>query len=70
MNAVAFNRVQHNVEPPFDLVRLSKSKQSVDLCSNTIRAFFTQGLPCYPLGKMRFFSRAELAEFIKNRAQK
>jgi hypothetical protein len=48
----------------FDLFRLSKSKQAVDLCPNTLRAYFKQGLPCYRRGKVVFISRAELAEFI------
>jgi hypothetical protein len=52
----------------FDLVRLSKSKQTVDLAPNTIRAFAEQGLRLYRHGKMVFFSRSELAALIKARA--
>jgi hypothetical protein len=60
--------VQPEVAPSFDLVRLSRSKEAVDLCSNTIRQFFREGLRCYRMGKMVMFSRSELAAFIKARA--
>lgn len=53
--------------PGFDLVRLSKSKEVVDLAPNTIRAFAEQGLRLFRHGKMVFFSRSELANFIKTR---
>ena len=49
----------------FDLVRLSSSKETVDVCPNTMRGYFKQGLPCYRRGKAVFFSKAELSEFIK-----
>ena len=53
----------------FDLVRLSKSKQAVDLAPNTIRAFAQKGLRLFRHGKMVFFSRSELAALIRERAQ-
>ena len=49
----------------FDLVRLSRSKAVVDLCSNTIRAYARQGLPIYRRGKAAFFSKAELIDFLR-----
>ena len=49
----------------FDLVRLSKSKKSVDVCPNTIRAYAREGLNLYRRGKAVFFSRAELESFIR-----
>jgi hypothetical protein len=52
----------------FDLVRLSKSKPAVDLCSNTIRRFASEGLPLYRNGKAVFFSKAELESFIRSRS--
>jgi hypothetical protein len=52
----------------FDLVRLSKSKLAVDLCSNTIRRFAAEGLPLYRNGKAVFFSKAELESFIRARS--
>ena len=55
-------------EPSFDLVRLSKSKRSVDLASNTIREYSRQGLNIYRMGKAAFFSRAELEQFIRAKA--
>jgi hypothetical protein len=52
----------------FDLFRLSKSKEIVDVCSNTLRTYFKQGLPCYNRGKAVFVSKAELAAFIRRGA--
>lgn len=51
----------------FDLFRLSKSKKEVDLAPNTIRAYAGQGLRTYRVGRACFVSRAELAEFIRNK---
>lgn len=48
----------------FDLFRLSKSKSVVDVCSNTLRAYFKEGLPHYKQGKAVFVSKSELAAFI------
>ena len=58
----------HSVEAGFDLFRLSISKDVVDVCPNTLRAYFKQGLPHYRRGKAVFISKAELAEFIKGKA--
>lgn len=52
----------------FDLVRLSNSKTAVDVCSNTIRRYVSDGLPLYRMGKAAFFSKTELASFIRTRA--
>jgi hypothetical protein len=57
-------------ESGFDLFRLSKSKEVVDVCSNTIRAYFKQGLPCYQRGKAVFVSKTELAAFIRQPQRK
>lgn len=51
----------------FDLFRLTKSKKEVDLAPNTIRAYATQGLRTYRIGRACFVSRVELAEFIRNK---
>jgi hypothetical protein len=56
--------VQTRPQEPFELFRLSKSKAAVDVCPNTIRSYFKQGLPCYKRGKAVFVSRSELAQFI------
>jgi hypothetical protein len=64
MNANAFKPIQTRAQEPFELFRLSKSKAAVDVCPNTIRAYFKQGLPCYKRGKAVFVSRSELARFI------
>jgi hypothetical protein len=52
----------------FDLCRLTKSKATVDICSNTIRQYATQGLNLYRRGKAVFFSKSELAAFIRKGA--
>jgi hypothetical protein len=49
----------------FDLFRLSKSKQTVDLCPNTLRAYQRQGLPFYRQGRAIFVSKTELAVFLR-----
>ena len=53
----------------FDLFRLSKSKEVVDLCSNTLRAYHRMGLPFYRCGKAVFVSKVELTCFIRTKAQ-
>ena len=52
----------------FDLFRLSKSKQSVDVCANTLREYHEQGLNFYRMGKAVFISRTELESFIRAKA--
>jgi hypothetical protein len=66
MNATNFITAQSQPVTGWDLVRLSKSKQHVDLCPNTLRAYNRAGLPFYKKGKAVFFSKAELAMFIRN----
>jgi len=66
VNINKFNLVQ-SVEPTgFDLARLSKSKDAVDICPNTIRSYAKRGLPLYRQGKAVFFSKAELVAFIRH----
>jgi hypothetical protein len=55
-------------ETGFDLFRLSRSKAVVDVCPNTLRAYFKQGLPCYRMGKAIFVSRTQLQQFIVSKA--
>ena len=52
----------------FDMFRLSKGKDVVDICSNTLRAYNRDGLPFYFRGKAVFVSKSELAHFIRNRS--
>jgi hypothetical protein len=52
----------------FDLFRLSKSKQLVDLASNTLREYNRRGLKFYRQGRATFVSRAELTHFIRTQA--
>jgi hypothetical protein len=67
MKTLTRNTVQPNSPTSeFDLFRLSKSKDVVDVCPNTLRNYFTQGLPFYKKGKAIFVSKSELANFIRN----
>ena len=71
MTSHQFNHVQEQqASSSFDLFRLSKSKQVVDVCSNTIRSYFELGLPRYERGKAIFVSKSELAAFIRAGAGK
>lgn len=63
MNATLVNTVQ---EQSFDLFRLSKSKQVVDLSPNTLRDYQERGLRFYQCGKPIFISKIELANFIRS----
>ena len=47
------------------MFRLSKSKEAVDICSNTLRQYNKEGLPFYRQGKAVFISRDELLTFIR-----
>ena len=55
-------------DPGFDLFRLSKSKQVVDVSANTLRSYNREGLPFYRQGKAIFISKAEVAAFIRFRS--
>lgn len=61
------NSINQDGPGNFDLARLSKSKQTVDVCPNTLREYHRQGLNFYRCGKAVFFSKAELANFIRTR---
>lgn len=52
----------------FDLVRLSRAKDAVDVCPNTIRAYAREGLSLYRKGRAVFFSINELEVFIRTRS--
>jgi hypothetical protein len=70
MHSKKFNDGQENADAhSWDLCRLTKSKESVDVCSNTIRSYAAQGLRLYRVGKAVFFSKAELAAFIRAKSQ-
>jgi hypothetical protein len=64
MNAKSVTNTQRG-ESSFDLFRLSKSKEIVDVCPNTLRSYQAEGLRFYRVGKAVFISRAELAAFIR-----
>jgi len=49
----------------FDLIRLSKSKSTVDLAPNTLRQYHKEGLPFYRKGRAVFVSKSELAAFLR-----
>jgi hypothetical protein len=61
--------VGHSAEPAgFDLFRLSRSKDVVDVCSNTLREYHRQGLPFYRNGRAVFVSKSELEQFLRANA--
>jgi hypothetical protein len=64
----AYKIVQESSPATFDLFRLTKSKEVVDICPNTIRAFAKKGLRIYRAGKPAFVSRSELLAFIKTQS--
>ena len=61
------NQTQNNDLCRFGFFRLSKSKVTVDVCPNTLRAYNAQGLPFYKLGKSIFVNYAELEDFIRQK---
>jgi len=61
------NQTQYGDICKFGLFRLSKSKLVVDVCPNTLRAYNSQGLPFYKVGKSVFVSYAELEAFIRQK---
>ena len=52
----------------FDLFRLTRSKQTVDLSPNAIRSLHRAGLPVYRSGRAVFISKSELDAFIRARS--
>lgn len=68
MNTNSLTEAQHQDPNAYDLFRLSKSKDVVDICSNTLRAYFKAGLKFYRRGKAVFVSKRELAAFIRGAA--
>jgi hypothetical protein len=52
----------------FDLVRITKAKKEVDVSTTTIRQYGRQGLAIYKRGKAAYFSKLELADFIRRKA--
>jgi len=70
MNSVAFADAVGGSAAGFDLFRLSKSKPTVDICANTLRAYHRNGLPFYRRGKAVFISKTELAAFIRAQANR
>jgi hypothetical protein len=58
-----------SVDAGFDLFRLSKSKEVVDVSANTLRSYNREGLPFYKQGKAIFVSKTELAAFIRFQSQ-
>jgi hypothetical protein len=61
------NQTQYQDISKFGFFRLSKSKLVVDVCPNTLRAYNSQGLPFYKVGKSVFVNYAELESFIRQK---
>ena len=68
MKLSSLNNTQAGETRSFDLKRLSKSKETVDICPNTLRAYNREGLRFYRAGKAVFFSQSELEAFIRSRS--
>ncbi len=68
MKATLLKSESEEAQSSFDLFRLSKSKEAVDISPNTLRAYHDEGLPFYRKGKPVFVSKAELAHFIRTRS--
>lgn len=64
----ALARDSKPVDIGFDLFRLSRSKEVVDVSANTLRSYNREGLPFYRQGKAIFVSKSELAAFIRFRS--
>jgi hypothetical protein len=58
---------EQTANPVFDLFRLSRSKECVDVSPNTLRAYHAEGLTFYQRKGDRavWVSRTELANFIR-----
>ncbi len=52
----------------FDLFRLSRGKDVVDVCANTLREYHRTGLPFYKKRRAVFVSKAELEHFLRANA--
>ena len=66
MRTLSITNGQQNNIGGFDMKRLSRSKDTVDVCPNTLRQYNREGLPFYKRGKAVFFSASELEQFIRN----
>ena len=49
----------------FDLVHITHAKKVVGISTSTIREYARRGLAIYKQGKLAFFSKTELAHFIR-----
>lgn len=64
-NTFVYGQENQSASDYFDLFRLCRSKDVVDLSPNTLRSYNKQGLPFHRQGKVVFVSRRELSEFIR-----
>ncbi|MFN7139289.1 MAG: hypothetical protein ACK4UN_08120 [Limisphaerales bacterium] len=70
MKLNSFTDVQSAPQSGFEFFRLSKSKDVVDICANTLRAYNKEGLPFYRKGKAVYVSKGELENFIRFKCAK
>lgn len=59
---------RHSSPSDFDLFRLTKSKEAVDICPNSLRSYHAEGLPFYRRGRAVFVSKSDLQAFIRARS--
>jgi len=62
------SKLSEGIVPDFEMVRISNSKPICDVCPNTIRKYGSMGLRIYKVGKAAYFSKSELATFIRAKA--
>ena len=55
------------IDSTFEMFRISKAKAVVDLAPNTLRAYVRDGLPTYRKGRTVWFSKTEVAAFLRGR---
>ena len=55
-------------KPDFEMVRINQSKAICDVYPNCVRSYAKRGLKIYKVGKAAYFSKSELAAFIRAKA--
>ena len=53
----------------FDMCRITHSKRQCNVSIGTMRKYAREGLKLYKVGKALWFSKTELADFIRSHAK-
>ncbi len=63
------NSIEQQQQPiSFDLGRVTHAKREVNISTSTLRTYNQRGLRFYKVGKCTFYSKSELAHFIREQA--